>query len=245
GEMRRVRRELEVLRREAESVGERVETKRKPQEVLEELKIVGAHLSTLGEVSPDVEQMYLNYRATMEELKERAKIAEENRRKALEEVEERKRRWRKEVEKLLHQVREEYVKLLERVNARGDLKLVNPEDIEGAGLELYVGFRGTTPQLLDAYTQSGGERTTAIMFFLLALQKQIKSPVRAVDEFETHLDPRNRETIFRSLIEATKGEKVQYLVITPGYLLGVEEVPNIIMVQNVGGVSQVRVVTGA
>jgi len=149
------------------------------------------------------------------------------------------------VEKLLHQVREEYVKLLERVNARGDLKLVNPEDIEGAGLELYVGFRGTTPQLLDAYTQSGGEITTAIMFFLLALQKQIKSPVRAVDEFETHLDPRNRETIFRSLIEATRGEKVQYLVITPGHLLGVEEVPNIIMVQNVGGVSQVRVVTGA
>ncbi|MEM2866499.1 MAG: AAA family ATPase [Candidatus Hadarchaeales archaeon] len=245
GEIRRARRELEVLRKEAEGAGERVETKRKPQEVLEELKVVGAHLSTLGEVSPEVEQMYLNYRATMEELRERARVAEENRKKALEEVEERKRRWRREVEKLLGQVREEYVKLLERVNARGDLKLVNPEDIEGAGLELYVGFRGTSPQLLDAYTQSGGERTTAIMFFLLALQKQIKSPLRAIDEFETHLDPRNREAIFRSIIEATKGERVQYLVITPGYLLGVEEVPNIVMVQNVGGTSQVRVVTSA
>ncbi len=245
GEARRTRRELEVLRKEAEGAGGRVETKRKPQEVLEELKVVGAHLSTLGEVSPEVEQMYLNYRATMEELKERARVAEENRRRALEEVEERKRRWRREVEKLLGQVREEYVKLLERVNAGGDLKLVNPEDIEGAGLELYVGFRGTSPQLLDAYTQSGGERTTAIMLFLLALQKQIRSPLRAIDEFETHLDPRNREAIFRSIIEATRGERVQYLVITPGYLLGVEEVPNIVMVQNVGGTSQVRVVTRA
>jgi chromosome segregation ATPase len=245
GEIRRARREAETLRREAEAVGSRVETKRKPQEVLEELKVVGAHLSTLGEVSPEVEQMYLNYRATMEELRERARLAEENRRKALEEVEERKRLWRREVEKLLRQVREEYVRLLERVNARGDLRLVNPEDIEGAGLELYVGFRGASPQLLDAYTQSGGERTTAIMFFLLALQKQIKSPLRAIDEFETHLDPRNREAIFRSIIETTRGEEVQYLVITPGYLLEVKEVPNIVMVQNVGGISQVRVVTGA
>lgn len=245
GEVRRIRREVEVLLKEAEETGRRVETRRKPQEVLEELKVVGAHLSALGEVSPDVEQMYLNYRSTMEELRERARQAEENRRKALEEVEERKRLWRREVERLLRQVREEYVRLLGRVNARGDLRLVNPEDIEGAGLELYVGFRGAVPQLLDAYTQSGGERTTAIMFFLLALQKQIKSPVRAIDEFETHLDPRNREAIFRSIIESTRGEEVQYLVITPGYLLDVEGVPNIVMVQNVGGVSQVRVVARA
>ena len=50
------------------------------------------------------------------------------------------------------------------------------------------------------YTQSGGERTTATMSFLLALQQHVRSPFRAVDEYDIHMDPRNREMIAKILI---------------------------------------------
>jgi chromosome segregation ATPase len=240
-ELRRARRELEQLENEAKQVGARVETERKPQEVLEDLKITNVQLASLADVSPDVERMYMSYKATLKELEAKVEIAAANRKRALEELELRKQRWTNEVSKLLREVREKYVEVLGRVNALGDVRVTNIQDIDEAGLELLVGFRGSTPQVLDAYTQSGGERTTAIMCFLLALQQRIQSPIRAIDEFEAHLDPRNREAILRGIIEFMKGEGTQYIVITPGQLSNLEGVPNVITVQNIAGSSQVKV----
>lgn len=240
-ELRRARRELEQLEGEAKQVGPRVETQRKPQEVLDELKLTNIQLASLADVSPDVERMYLSYKSTLKELEAKAEVAAANRRRALEELELRKQRWTNELNKLLRELRVSYGEILKRVNAVGDITLTNAHDIDEAGLELHVGFAGVEPQALDAYTQSGGERTTAMMCFLLALQQRIQSPIRAIDEFEAHLDPRNRETIFRGIIEYMKGEGMQYIVITPGQLMDVEEVPNVITVQNIAGSSRVKV----
>jgi len=240
-ELRRTRRELEQLENEARQVGARVETERKPQEVLDELKLTNIQLASLADVSPDVERMYMSYKSTLNELGAKVEIAAANRKRALEELELRKQRWTNEVNKLLREVREKYVEVLSRVNALGDVRVTNIQDIDEAGLELLVGFRGITPQVLDAYTQSGGERTTAIMCFLLALQQRIQSPVRAIDEFEAHLDPRNREAILRGIIDFMKGEGTQCIVITPGHLANLEGVPNVITVQNIAGSSQVKV----
>lgn len=240
-ELRRVRRELEHLEREARQVGGRIETERKPQEVLDELKLTNIQLASLADVSSDVERMYLSYKSTLKELEAKAEIAAANRKRALDELELRKQRWTNEVNKLLREVREKYDEVLKRVNALGDVRVINVQDIDEAGLELLVGFKGAAPQVLDAYTQSGGERTTAIMCFLLALQQRIQSPIRAIDEFETHLDPRNREAILRGIIEFMEGEAAQYIVITPGRLMNLEGVPNVITVQNIAGSSQVKV----
>jgi len=240
-ELRRVRHELEEMEEEAKQVGGRVETQRKPQEVLDELKLTNIQLASLADVSPDVERMYLSYKSTLKELEAKSEIATANRKRALEELELRKQRWSNELNKMLGEVKASYIEILKRVNASGDANLVNAHDIDEAGLELLVGFKGAEPQVLDAYTQSGGERTTALMCFLLALQQRIQSPVRAIDEFEAHLDPRNREEIFRGIIEFMKGEATQYIVITPGQLINVEGVPNVITVQNIAGSSQVKV----
>ncbi|MDI6642919.1 MAG: AAA family ATPase [Candidatus Hodarchaeaceae archaeon] len=240
-ELRRARRELEQLVEEAKQVGERVETQRKPQEVLDDLKLTNIQLASLVDVSPDVERMYLSYKSTLKELEAKAEVAAANRQRALEELELRKKRWANEVGKLLREVKKRYGEILTQVNASGDVNLTNAHDIDEAGLELLVGFKGSEPQVLDAYTQSGGERTTALMCFLLALQQHIKSPIRAIDEFEAHLDPRNREAILRGIIEFMKGEGTQYIVITPGRLMDVEGVPNVITVQNVAGSSRVKV----
>jgi len=240
-ELRRARRELEQLEGEARQVGARIETERKPQEVLDELKLTNIQLASLADVSPDVERMYLSYKGTLKELEAKAEVAAANRKRALDELELRKQRWTNETNNLISEVKTSYTEILKRVNASGDVNLMNAHDIDEAGIELLVGFKGAEPQVLNAYTQSGGERTTALMCFLLALQQQIQSPIRAIDEFETHLDPRNREAILQGIIEFMRSEETQYIVITPGQLVSVEGVPNVITVQNIAGSSQVKV----
>ena len=80
------------------------------------------------------------------------------------------------------------------------------------------------------------------MAFLLALQRHIKSPFRAVDEFDVHMDPRNREMISQMLLtEIAKDGESQYLAITPGQLPIVGEAVQVITVQNVGGRSEIKV----
>ena len=71
---------------------------------------------------------------------------------------------------------------------RPKVRLINENDIEAAGIEILVGFKGAKPVPLNIYTQSGGERSTAIMAFLLALQQHVRSPFRAVDEYDIHMD---------------------------------------------------------
>ncbi|MCK4434916.1 hypothetical protein KAU92_05445, partial [Candidatus Bathyarchaeota archaeon] len=121
-----------------------------------------------------------------------------------------------------------------------EVRLVNGQDIEAAGLGILVGFKGSKPVPLDAYTQSGGERTTATISFLLALQQHVRSPFRAVDEYDVHMDPKNREIIAKTLISTVKDENAQYLVLTPSQITFAKEEVNIITVQNIKGKSIIR-----
>ncbi|RLE75892.1 MAG: hypothetical protein DRJ56_05010 [Thermoprotei archaeon] len=98
-----------------------------------------------------------------------------------------------------------------------------------------------SPAALNPYTQSGGERTTAVMCLLLALQDGVRSPFRALDEFEVHMDPRNREAILKLIFElAEKSRGVQYLVITPQPIEPLPKGATLIVVQKVKGVSYAR-----
>ncbi|KXB02119.1 hypothetical protein AKJ44_01315 [candidate division MSBL1 archaeon SCGC-AAA261F17] len=240
-DLRRSKRELKELQIEAEEEGSRVKTERDSRAILEDIRVTNAQLTGLEDVSSDAEKMYKRYKELLAELEERAEEAAENRKRALEELELRKEKWRDNLRELLKNVGETYKQILGRVNAIGDVRLINPEDIDDSGLELLVGFRGADPQPLDAYTQSGGERSTSIMCFLLALQQHIESPIRGLDEFELHMDPRNRQTMLRQLFDLMRESDAQYLVITPGRLVEVEEVPNVIAVQNAAGSSEVKV----
>lgn len=241
-EIRRITRELKDLEKSAETLGSRIETSRSPFEVLDEIKMVNIHLSGLTDVSSDAEKMYTKYKDFLEELRQKAQVAASNRKRALKELEFRERKWRENVSHLLSGVGETYRKILGDVDAAGDVRLIDPEEVDEAGLELLVGFRGAAPTVLDAHTQSGGERTTAIMCFLLALQQHIKSPIRAVDEFDIHMDPRNREHVMRQIFRHTSGTG-QYIIITPGQIVDAQGRPNIIAVQNVAGSSKVSVMT--
>ena len=225
----------------AEQSGVRIAVLKSAMEILDEIRVTDGHLAALSDVSEDIERMYESYSKLYLELKEKAQVVAENREKALEEVKTRMQAWRTIIQSLMDRVDLEYQKIMGQTLATGEVRLANGHDIETAGLEILVGFKGGKPVTLDAYTQSGGERTTATMSFLLALQQHVRSPFRAVDEYDIHMDPKNREMIARIILSTIKDATAQYIVITPGRLVNIEGVPNVITVQNIAGHSSVKV----
>ena len=224
----------------AEQTGPRIAVIKSVGEILDEIRVTDGHLAALSGVSEDIERMYESYSQLYLELKQKAQVVVENREKTLEEVKTRMQAWRTVIQSLLDRVNLEYQRILTQAQAVGEVSLVNGHDMEAAGLGILVGFKGGKPVALDAYTQSGGERTTATMSFLLALQRHVRSPMRAVDEYDIHMDPKNREVIAKMLISTVRDANAQYIVITPSQVTFAGEEANIITVQNIEGKSIIR-----
>jgi len=239
-ELERVTQKLAELEPSKRKAGDRIETDRKQSEIETELGLVGAKIEALGKIPEETEEIYTNYAKVFEELQERAKIVAANKHEGLKELETRKKTWRTAIDDLLAAANDTFQQILATIGATGLARLVHAEEseLENAGLELYVGFRGSQPVLFDYYTQSGGERSASIMAFLLAIQQLLKSPFRAVDEFDIHMDPRNREEIYKMMISAMKD--AECLLITPGQLTVADPSVHIIVVQKAYGKSSVR-----
>ena len=231
---------LEVAMGKASQMGPRIGITKAATDIQDEIQVTDGHLAALASVSEDIERQYESYSKLFLELKEKAQMVAENRQKALEEVSTRMESWRSVMQSLIERVDREYGRILAQTRATGEVRLANTQDIETASLEILVGFKGAKPVALNIYTQSGGERTTSTMSFLLALQQHVRSPLRAVDEYDVHMDPRNREMIAKILINSIKDANAQYIVITPSQVTFAQENANIIAVQNVEGKSTVR-----
>jgi chromosome segregation protein len=221
----------------AELLGPRIAVIKNVGEIQDEMRLTDGHLAALADVSEDIERMYESYSKLYLELREKAQAVAENREKTLEEVKTRMQSWRTVMQSLIERVNLEYQRVMSQTLATGEVRLSNVDDIESAGLEILVGFKGSKPVALDSHTQSGGERTTATMSFLLALQQHVMSPFRAVDEYDIHMDPKNREMIARMLLSMIKEATAQYIVITPSQITFAQDNANIITVQNVEGKS--------
>jgi chromosome segregation ATPase len=234
---------LEAAVTRAQESGARIAVLKSTADILDEIRVTDGHLAALADVSENIERMYESYSKLYLELKEKAQVVAENREKTLEEVKTRMQAWRNVMQSLLERVNLEYQRIMGQTLAAGEVRLANGHDIETAGLEILVGFKGGKPVPLDAFTQSGGERTTATMSFLLALQQHVRSPFRAVDEYDIHMDPKNREMIARMLLSMITDTTSQYIVITPSQITFAQQNANIITVQNVEGESIVREVS--
>lgn len=233
--------EVEDLRREAGRLGPRPSTLRKALELASEIGAVEAELKPLKDVSDDVEEVYLSYTGTLEDLKRKAEEVASARRQLLRELEGRMREWRRVVQAYLEELNESFNAILGTVGGVGSISLRDAEDVEKAGLEISAAFGSPNPRPLDSLSQSGGERSVALVAFLLALQQKIRSPFRAIDEFDVHMDPRNREAVTRLIISSSKNMPgTQYLAITPGTLRILDEPVHILVVQKVSGLSQVE-----
>jgi chromosome segregation ATPase len=233
--------ELDKLAPELEKAGERMETTRQPYEVSEELKLVSAHIQKMQDVPDDAEKIYNDYSGNIDELKVKLAKLQENKKSMLAELESRKGVWRKAMADLVEAIDPAYQAVLSAADAVGFIKFEEADAIEDAGFELYVGFRGGAPATLDPFTQSGGERSVALMAFILSLQSRIISPIRALDEFDIHMDPRNREAMFKMILsQMRQREASQYIVITPSILTVFDKSAHVITVQAVHGGSEVR-----
>ena len=231
---------LNVALTNAQQSGERIAVTKSAAQIHEELGLTAGHLVALSNISDEIERQYESYSKLYFELKEKAQPVAENREKTLEEVQIRMNAWRTVIEQLLSRVNLEYQRIMNQTLATGEVQLSNPQDITTAGLDIYVGFKGSKPVTLNAYTQSGGERTTATMGFLLALQHHVRSPFRAVDEYDIHMDPKNREMIAKVLVAMIKDAASQYVIITPSQITFAQQNAHVITVQNLEGNSLVR-----
>jgi structural maintenance of chromosomes protein 5 len=235
------RSELEKMAPDLEKAGPRLETLRQPYEVSEELKLVSAHIQKMQDVPDDAEKIYNDYSGNIGELKVKLIQLQDNKKALLSELGERKGVWRKAIDDLVESIDPPYQAVLSAADASGFVKFEEGGDIEDAGINLYVGFRGGSPTTLDPFTQSGGERSVALMAFILSLQSRIVSPMRAMDEFDIHMDPRNREAMFKMILSQMKQRDAsQYIVITPSILTVFDKSAHVITVQAVHGASEVK-----
>jgi len=237
--------ELDALKSDLERAGERIVTERQPYEVSEEMKLVSAQLQKLQDLPEDAERIYKDYIGNIEGLKDKLKQLQENRTLMLKELEERKKAWRTSVEGLIEEITPVYQRVLATVGALGAVRLEEGSSMEETGLQLLVGYKGAPPSVLDPYTQSGGERSVALVAFMLSLQSRIISPLRAMDEFDIHIDPKNREAIFKMiLVQSRANQTSQHIVITPSIISVIDRSAHVITVQSVHGASEVKEFAG-
>jgi chromosome segregation ATPase len=227
---------------EAQIKGPRVETGRTGDDILNEIRKTSGILMGLAEVPEDAEEMYDTYNRTYKEIQEKVAQVQEDRRQVMAEIEERTRKWSEVIRNLLDEVNARFQSLLSRLQARGECRLINPSDIEEAGLEIFVSFKGGQLSRLDTYTHSGGERSTTVMAFLLALQQNVLSPFRAVDEFDLHMDPKNKEVVSEFIVSTMEGTADQYMAITPSQITFKGKEVHIILVHKTEDISTVRLV---
>jgi structural maintenance of chromosomes protein 5 len=237
--------EIEPLRVQASQMGPVFENPRDLQQIALDVASIQERLRPLAHLSAEVEKMYKNYEGVYADLKKKVEVVEHNRSEVLGELKERFDRWKTVMDKLLEDLSEKYNALLSEVGSKGKIVIRASKDIEKAGLELYAGFKGNEPVSLDGLAPSGGERTVALIAFLLSLQQFISSPFRAIDEFDVHMDPRNRETVSRLIHAASKStDSSQYIAITPGQVtIPAEDNVHVIVVQNIEGSSIVKEMT--
>jgi structural maintenance of chromosomes protein 5 len=238
---RDVRGELDAMKPDLDRAGERIITQRAPYEVSEELKLVSAQLQKLQDLPEDAEKIYRDYTGNLEGLKGKLQELQDNKKLMLKELEERKKAWKNAVQNLIDEVAPIYQQVLSTVGATGAIRLDEGDSVAEAGLQLLVGFKGAEPSILDPYTQSGGERSVALVAFMLSLQSRIISPLRAMDEFDIHMDPRNREAIFKMILaQGKRNPNSQHIVITPSIITVADRTAHVITVQSVHGSSQVK-----
>jgi chromosome segregation protein len=232
--------EVEPLRANAEKMGPRFQNPRKITDIIMDIGATEEQLRPLAHLSEDVEKMYTSYTTMYEDLRGKAEQLARNRQEVMAEVEKRLERWKDVISTFLRSLEAHYNQILQEVGATGELRLTVGKDVEQAGLDILVGFKGVPPTRLDSFTQSGGERSIALMAFLLALQQHIASPFRAIDEFDVHMDPKNREVISKLIVSSARelGD-TQYLAITPGQITVPDSDVHVVVVQNVEGTSLV------
>ncbi len=200
-------------------------------------------LASVGPVVENAEEIYDGYKNTYDEIQKKTEVVKGNKEAALREMNEMISVWKKQVSLLAEMLSASFRDKMRSIDSEGQVSFVNQDDVDQAGISIKVSFGGSPLTELNYFTQSGGERSAAVISFLLSLQSVIPSPIRGLDEFDVHMDPKNRETFFKLLEhEAIQNPEISYLVITPGQVPEIVKSAIGVVVQKVSGESVINVV---
>ncbi|KAI1487306.1 P-loop containing nucleoside triphosphate hydrolase protein [Biscogniauxia mediterranea] len=131
-------------------------------------------------------------------------------------------KWEPRVDELVSKINDAFSYNFEQISCAGEVGLHKDEDFEQWSLIVKVKYReNETLQQLNQHRQSGGERSVATVFYLLALQSMAQAPFRVVDEVNQGMDPRNERMMHERMVEIACHEHTsQYFLITPKLLTG-------------------------
>lgn len=240
---REAEKECEEALSRATQLGPKPSRIREKGEIAKEMEDTQIALASIGSVVENAVEVYESYKKTYDDIEQKSISVKKNKESVLSEIEETLSLWRREVSKLVDRLSDSFKDKMRSIGADGEVRFVDQEDMEKAGVQIMVSFGGGRLVELNSFTQSGGERSSSIIAFMLSLQSLIQSPLRALDEFDIHMDPRNRE-IFFDLVEkeANGNPEASYLVVTPGQVPKTVTKAVGIVVQKVSGTSVINVV---
>lgn len=119
------------------------------------------------------------------------------------EIEEIKHLYEKEIEEIsrllsekIRIINENYKKVLSKLGANGEIFLKG-KTIDELELSITVDFHRKNPVDLDRGGFSSGEKTTAIMAFIMAMILSSLSPIYMFDEFDVYLDDKSLIDVIR------------------------------------------------
>ena len=95
-------------------------------------------------------------------------------------------RWYDRLQALVSNISERFSTLFELMGFAGEVVLntgQHEDDFSNYGFDVNVKFRDKLKlERLDAYKQSGGERSVSTALYMMAMQEMTKVPFRCVDE---------------------------------------------------------------
>jgi chromosome segregation protein len=176
------------------------------------LKLMRLELDRIGAVNQLASAHYAEQIARYKELSLRMNELEKEKQSIIafmEEIEQKKRRVFMEA---FDKVNEDFSKYFFELTGGGEasLKLENPEDPFGAGMDMIVQFPGKPPILITG--ASSGERSVTAVAFLFAIQDYMPATFYLFDEIDAHLDALHVAKLGELL--AKQSTKSQSIVIT-------------------------------
>ena len=206
---RRLYEEYELTRMEAEAIAKPIENAAEANRRVTELR---NKIRGLGSVNVDAIEEF-------KEVNERYQFLKVQ----IEDVENTKNELLKQINDLTVQMREVFIERFKQINyqygivfaelfggGKGELRLSDPEDILGSGIDMFIQPPGKV--ILNLEALSGGEKALAATALLFAILKVTPSPFCVLDEVEAALDDVNVDRYAAYLRRMC--DRIQFIAIT-------------------------------
>jgi len=176
------------------------------------LKLMRLELERLGAINQLASAHYDEQIARYKELSLRMNELEKEKQSIIAFMDEIERKKRHVFMEAFHKINGNFSKYFLKLTDGGEasLKLENPEEPFGGGMDMIVQFPGKPPILVSG--ASSGERSVAAVAFLFAIQDFMPAAFYLFDEIDAHLDAFHVAKLGELLVEESK--KSQFVVIT-------------------------------